>query len=70
MMTDNRPFIISKDGVFSMREDAWNKTTKARSADTNKIIPIKPLGSKKSADRTNESATEKPRQANTCISIG
>jgi len=51
---DNRPFIIADDGVFSMRENAWNKTTAARRADTSKIIPIRPLGTKIAFDRDND----------------
>ncbi|MHC4228669.1 MAG: COG1470 family protein [Planctomycetota bacterium] len=50
----NRPFGISSDGVFSLRGGAWIKITKARRGDTNRVIPIRPLGSKIAFDRDND----------------
>jgi hypothetical protein len=51
---DNRPFIVSGDGVFYMRDNAWAKTTAARRGDTDKSIRIRPLGTKISFDRENK----------------
>jgi hypothetical protein len=51
---ENRPFIISNDGVFLLRNNAWIKTTIAHRADTNGIIPIRPVGTKIAFDRDND----------------
>ena len=51
---ENRPFVISNDGVFSRRDNAWMKTTTAHRADTNGIIPIRPVGTKIAFDRDND----------------
>ncbi len=50
----NRPFVISSGGVFSLRGGAWIKTTKAHRRDTERIIPIRPLGTKIAFDRDND----------------
>lgn len=52
--TNNRAFVISNDGVFSLRDNTWTKTTMARRADTNRIIRIRPLGTKIAFDRDND----------------
>ncbi|UCG47436.1 MAG: BNR-4 repeat-containing protein [Phycisphaerales bacterium] len=51
---DNRPFIISNDGVFALRNNAWAKTTTARRADSKKTVRIRPLGTKIAFDREND----------------
>jgi len=51
---DNRPFIISSNGVFRLHDNAWAKTTTAGRADTNKVIRIRPLGTKIAFDRDND----------------
>jgi hypothetical protein len=50
---ENRPFIVSSDGVFHLRGRFWSKTTSARSADTDQVIPIRPVGTKIAFDRNN-----------------
>ena len=51
---DNRPFIIANNGVFSMRDNAWAKTTTAYRADTKATIPIRPVGTKIAFDQNND----------------
>ena len=51
---DNRPFVVAKDGVFSLRDNAWVKTTTARRADTDGIISIRPIGTKIAFDQDND----------------
>jgi hypothetical protein len=51
---DNRPFVISSDGVFHLRGGAWIKTTKAYRPDVDQIIPIRPVGTKIAFDRDND----------------
>jgi hypothetical protein len=51
---DNRPFVIATDGVFHLRGGAWIKTTKAHRPDTDRIIPIRPLGTKIAFDRESD----------------
>ena len=50
----NRPFVVSSDGVFSLRGGAWIKTAKARRPDTDRVIPIRPVGTKIAFDRNND----------------
>ncbi|MCP4450736.1 MAG: hypothetical protein GY809_04695, partial [Planctomycetes bacterium] len=50
----NRPFIIASDGVFCLRDGAWLKTKKAHRGDVDRIIPIRPVGTKISFDRDND----------------
>ncbi|UCF16336.1 MAG: hypothetical protein JSW59_02540, partial [Phycisphaerales bacterium] len=51
---DNRPFIISSNGVFRLSGGTWTKTTKAHRPDTGRTIPIKPVGTKIAFDRDND----------------
>jgi putative BNR repeat neuraminidase len=51
---NNRPFIVANDGVFSLRDNAWIKTTTARRADTDGIIPIRSVGTKIAFDQDND----------------
>ena len=51
---ENRPFVISNDGVFFLRDNVWIKTTTAHRADTNGTIPIRPVGTKIAFDRDND----------------
>ena len=50
----NRPFVVAKDGVFSFRDNVWNKTTTARRADMGGIIPVRPVGTKIAFDQDND----------------
>ncbi|MHC4507751.1 MAG: COG1470 family protein [Planctomycetota bacterium] len=51
---ENRPFVVSSDGVSCLRGGAWVKTTKAYRADAHRTIPIRPLGTKIAFDRDND----------------
>ncbi len=51
---ENRPFIVSDDGVFHLRGGSWSKTTQAHRPDTNHLIPIRPVGTKIAFDRDND----------------
>ncbi|MBL7185490.1 MAG: hypothetical protein ISS70_04135 [Phycisphaerae bacterium] len=50
----NRPFVVSGDGVLALRGGAWVKTAKAHRGDTDRVIPILPLGTKIAFDRDND----------------
>ena len=51
---ENRPFIISSDGVSFLRGGAWIKTTTACRPDAGRIISIRPVGTKIAFDRDND----------------
>lgn len=51
---ENQPFISSSDGVFYLRDGVWIKTMKAYRPDTDRIIPIRPVGTKIAFDRDND----------------
>ena len=50
----NRPFVVSSDGVLALRGGVWIKTAKAHRGDTDRVIPIRPLGTKIAFDRDND----------------
>jgi len=51
---ENRPFVISSDGVFCRRSASWIKTTTAYHPDDGRILPIRPVGTKLAFDRDND----------------
>ena len=51
---ENRPFVISSDGVFYLRSGAWMETTKAYRSDAGRIIPVRPVGTKIAFDQDND----------------
>jgi len=50
---ENRPFVISSNGVLHLRGRSWTKTTQAHRKNTDKVIPIRPVGTKIAFDRDN-----------------
>ncbi len=50
----NRPFVTASDGVFCQRNGVWLKTANAHRPDTNRLIPIKPVGTKIAFDRDDD----------------
>jgi hypothetical protein len=51
---ENRPFVVSSNGVFYLRGRAWIKITKAYRPDADRIIPIRPVSTKIAFDRDND----------------
>ena len=51
---DNQPFVTASDGVFRLHDGTWTKTTQAHRPDTDRTIPIRPLGTKIAFDRDND----------------
>jgi hypothetical protein len=49
--SDNRPFVLAKDGFYSLRDKTWVKTTTARCPGTDDVVPIRPVGTKIAFDR-------------------
>ncbi len=64
---ENRPFIISNDGVFLLRDNAWMKTTITHRADTNGTVPIRPVGTKIAFDRDNDVYLLARDNGSTCL---
>ena len=50
----NCPFLIAKDGVFSIQDNSWTKTTTAFRAGTEEAIPIRPVSTKIAFDQDND----------------
>lgn len=50
----NRPFLVSGDGVFHLSNGAWTKTTEAYRPEGGRTISIRPLGTKIAFDRDND----------------
>jgi len=50
----NRPFVVSSDGVLTLRGGVWAKTAKAHRGDTDSVIPMRPFGTKIAFDRDND----------------
>ena len=51
---DNRPFIIANDGVFSLWDNNWTKTTKSSRGDTGASISFRPASTKIAFDQDND----------------
>ncbi len=51
---ENRPFIAADDGVFTVRNGFWVKTTSARQGANGQIIPLRPRNTRIAFDRDND----------------
>jgi len=50
---ENRPFIVSGDGVLHLNDGTWTKTTQACRPDAGDTVALRPLGAKIAFDRDN-----------------
>ncbi|MHC4581330.1 MAG: hypothetical protein ACYS14_07720, partial [Planctomycetota bacterium] len=51
---ENQPFVVSSDSVLTLSGGLWTKTAKAHRGDTDRVIPIRPLGTKIAFDYEND----------------